>query len=205
MGVKLYRPTSPGRRHGSVNDYAEITHRYKNEPEKSLCEPLKKKGGRNHHGKITAWHRGGGNKRKYRRIDFKRNLDDVPAKVLEVQYDPNRTCHIALLEYANGEKRYILAPIGLKAGAEVESGQKVEPKVGNAMPLASIPVGMEVHNIEMIAGQGGKLCRSAGGATRLMAREGTGRRCNCRRARCGRSGSSVARRSARSAIRIIRT
>ncbi len=172
MGVKLYKPTSPGRRHGSVNDLFEVTHRQKNRPEKSLCEPMKKKGGRNHHGKITAWHRGGGHKRKYRIIDFKRDLDNVPAKVLEVQYDPNRTCHIALLQYQNGEKRYMLAPLGLKAGDEVESGQKVEPKVGNAMPLSSIPVGMEVHNIEMNPGQGGKLCRSAGGATRLMAREG---------------------------------
>lgn len=172
MGVKNYKPTTPGRRDMSVNDYAEITHKHRNRPEKSLTQTLKKTGGRNHHGKITAWHRGGGNKRRYRIIDFKRRKDDCAAKVLEIQYDPNRTCHIALLEYADGEKRYILAPIGLKPGAAVESGQKVEPKVGNAMPLAAIPVGMEVHNIEMTAGQGGKLVRTAGGQARLMAREG---------------------------------
>ena len=171
MGVKLYKPTTPGRRGASVNDYAEITYKHKNRPVKKLTETLKKTGGRNHHGKITAWHRGGGNKRRYRIIDFKRNLDDVPAKVLEIQYDPNRTCHIALLEYQTGEKRYILAPLKLKAGDVVESGQKVEPKAGNCMPLSSIPVGMEVHNIEMTAGQGGKLVRTAGGHARLMARE----------------------------------
>lgn len=172
MGVKLYKPTTPGRRNSSVNDYAEITHKHKNRPVKALIEPLKKRGGRNHSGKITAWHRGGGNKRMYRIIDFKRNLDNVPARVLEIQYDPNRSCHIALLEYTGGEKRYILAPVGLKAGDGVESGAKVEPKVGNAMPLAGIPLGMEVHNIELNPGQGGKLCRSAGNVARLMAREG---------------------------------
>ena len=172
MGVRLYNPTSAGRRAGSVNDYAEITHKYKNRPPKSLVEPLKKTGGRNHHGRITSWQRGGGNKRMYRLVDFKRKLDDTPAKVLEIQYDPNRTCHIALLEYPGGEKRYILAPVGLKAGDTVESGERVEPKVGNCMPLSSIPVGMEVHNIEMMAGQGGKLVRTAGGHARLMAREG---------------------------------
>jgi large subunit ribosomal protein L2 len=172
MGVKVYKKTSPGRRFSSVNDYAEITYRHKNRPVKSLTLPLKKTGGRNHHGKITSWQRGGGHKRLYRIIDFKRNLDDKPAKVLEIQYDPNRTCHIALLEYEGGEKRYILAPLGLKAGDVVESGQKVEPKAGNAMPLSGIPVGMDVHNIEMTAGQGGKLVRTAGGVARLMAREG---------------------------------
>ncbi len=172
MGVRTYRPTSPGRRNSSVNDYAEITHKHQNRPVKKLLEPLKKTGGRNHHGKITSWWRGGGNKRMYRVIDFRRNRDDQPARVLEIQYDPNRSCHIALIEYPDHEKRYILAPLGLAAGALVESGQKVEPKVGNAMPLASIPIGMEVHNIEMTAGQGGKLVRSAGGQARLMAREG---------------------------------
>jgi large subunit ribosomal protein L2 len=174
MGVKTYKPTSAGRRNASVNDYSEITHKHKNRPEKRLTQTLKKSGGRNHSGKITAWHRGGGNKRRYRVIDFKRNLDNVPAKVVEIQYDPNRTCHIALLEYANPakERRYILAPLGLKAGDTVESGQKVEPNLGYAMPLASIPVGMEVHNIELIAGQGGKLVRTAGGQARLMAKEG---------------------------------
>ena len=172
MGVRVYKKTSPGRRFSSVNDYAEITHKHKNRPLKALTEPLKKTGGRNHHGKITSWQRGGGNKRLYRIIDFKRNLDDTPAAVLEIQYDPNRTCHIALLEYKTGEKRYILAPLGLKAGDQVESGQKVEPKLGNAMPLGSIPTGMDVHNVEMNAGQGGKLVRTAGGGARLMAREG---------------------------------
>ncbi|MFH1745800.1 MAG: 50S ribosomal protein L2 [Planctomycetota bacterium] len=172
MGVKVYKRTSAGRRNASVNDYAEITHRHQNRPVKSLTEPLKKKGGRNHHGVITSRHRGGGNKRLYRLIDFKRKLDDVPAKVVEIQYDPNRTCHIALLEYNNGEKRYILAPQGLKAGNTVESGVKVEPKTGNCMPLVSIPIGMDVHNIEMTAGQGGKLVRTAGNSARLMAREG---------------------------------
>jgi large subunit ribosomal protein L2 len=172
MGVKIYRPTSPGRRKASVNDYAEITHRHQNRPEKALTVPLKKTGGRNHHGKITAWQRGGGNKRRYRLIDFKRLKDDMPAEVLEIQYDPNRTCHIALIEYEDGQRSYILAPYGLKAGDTVESGQKVEPRPGNAMPLASIPTGMAIHNIEMSVGQGGKLVRSAGGVATLLAREG---------------------------------
>jgi large subunit ribosomal protein L2 len=172
MGVKVYKPTSPGRRNASVNDYAEITHKHKNRPEKSLTQTLRKTGGRNHHGKITSWQRGGGNKRRYRIIDFKRLQDDKPAKVLEIQYDPNRTCHIALIEYEPGRRSYILAPQGLKAGDVVESGQKVEPKLGNAMPLSSIPTSMAIHNIEMTAGQGGKLVRTAGGSATLMAREG---------------------------------
>jgi large subunit ribosomal protein L2 len=172
MGVKIYKPTSAGRRNSSVNDCADITYRHENRPVKGLTEPLHTTGGRNHHGKITSWWRGGGHKRQYRIIDFKRHRDDHPAKVLEIQYDPNRSCRIALVEYEGGEKRYILAPVGLKAGDVVESGTKVEPRIGNCMPLASIPVGMEVHNIEMIAGQGGKLVRSAGGMARLQAREG---------------------------------
>lgn len=172
MGVKQYNPTSAGRRAGSVNDFSEITHKYVNRPPKSLVEPLKRTGGRNHHGKITSWWRGGGHKRMYRLIDFKRKVDGQPARVLEIQYDPNRSCHIALVEYPGGEKRYILAPVGLKAGHTVESGTKVEPRIGNCMPLASIPIGMSIHNIEMTAGQGGKLVRSAGGQARLMAREG---------------------------------
>ena len=171
MGVIKYKPTSAGRRGGSVNDYAEITHKHENRREKSLCVPRKRTGGRNHHGVITSWWRGGGNKKMYRKVDFKRRKDNVEATVLEIQYDPNRSCHIALLEYADGEKAYILAPLGLKAGEKVESGEKVEPKAGNCMPLASIPVGMEVHNIEMNIGQGGKLVRSAGGVARLMAKE----------------------------------
>ncbi|MCG3127048.1 MAG: 50S ribosomal protein L2 [Phycisphaerae bacterium] len=172
MGIKIYKPTSAGRRNMSVNDYAEITHKHRNQPEKSLVVPRRKTGGRNHSGKITSWWRGGGNKRMYRIIDFKRNRDDMPANVLEIQYDPNRTCHIALIQYSDGEKRYILAPLGLKAGDVVESGERVEPKLGNAMPLRNIPIGLDIHNVEMSPGQGGKLVRSAGGVARLMAIEG---------------------------------
>lgn len=171
MAIKIYKPTSAGRRRSSVNQHAELTDRRKR-PEKSLLETLHKSGGRNHHGVITARHRGGGNKRRYRRIDFRRNRDDAPGKVVAVEYDPNRTCHIALLEYPDGEKRYILAPAGLQAGQQVESGQRVEPKAGNAMPLSSVPVGMDVHNVEMVPGGGGKLVRSAGASARLLAREG---------------------------------
>lgn len=172
MGVRIYKPTSAGRRNASVNDFHEITHKYENRPEKKLVERLTRKGGRNHHGRITARWRGGGARKLYRVIDFKRNRDDAPASVLEIQYDPNRSCHIALVQYPDGEKRYVLAPVGLKAGAKIESGAKVEPRVGNAMPLNAIPVGMDVHNVEMTPGQGGKLVRSAGGVARLMAREG---------------------------------
>ncbi len=172
MGVRIYKKTSAGRRFASVNDYHEITHRHENRPEKSLTKRITKTGGRNHSGKITSWWRGGGNKKLYRIIDFKRNKDDVRGQVLEVQYDPNRSCHIALVQYADGEKRYMLAPLGLKAGDAVDSGARVEPNVGNCMPLSAIPVGMSVHNIEMHPGQGGKLVRSAGGVARLMAREG---------------------------------
>lgn len=171
MGIRIYNRTSAGRRNSSVNDYAEITFRHENRPEKSLLVRRKKTGGRNHSGKTTSWWRGGGNKMMYRIIDFKRNKDGAPANVLEVQYDPNRSCHIALLEYPDRERRYILSPLGLKAGDSVESGAKVEPKLGNAMPLATIPIGLEIHNIEMNPGQGGKLVRSAGNVARLMARE----------------------------------
>jgi large subunit ribosomal protein L2 len=173
MGVKKYKPTSPGRRRSSVNDFAGITDRRK-KPEKALLEPLRRTGGRNHHGKITSRFRGGGHKRMYRRIDFRRRLDDCPAEVVAIEYDPNRSCHIALIQYRNPNKTksYILAPAGLKAGDVVESGRGLEPKVGNAMPLKNIPVGMDVHNVEMIAGQGGKIARSAGGSARLVAREG---------------------------------
>lgn len=172
MGVKIYKPTSAGRRNASVNDYAEITYKHENRPVKGLTERLKKSGGRNHSGKTTSWWRGGGNKKLYRIIDFKRNKDGMAAKVLEIQYDPNRTCFIALLQYADSEKRYILAPNGLKAGDVVEGGARVEPKLGNCMPLSSIPVGMEIHNIELTPGQGGKMVRTAGVAARLLAREG---------------------------------
>lgn len=169
MGVKVYKPTSPGRRASSVNDFAELTDKQKR-PEKALCERLVRKGGRNHHGRITARHRGGGARRLYRRIDFKRSKDGQPGTVLAIEYDPNRTCHIALIQYEDGEKRYILAPVGLTAGDVIENGPKAEPKVGNTMPLRNIPTGMDIHNIEMNIGQGGKIARSAGVSARLMSR-----------------------------------
>lgn len=170
MAIKIYRPTSAGRRNSSVIDYkAEITT---TTPEKNLCVRIPKCGGRNHHGTTTVRFRGGGARRIYRIIDFKRNKDGVQAKVATIEYDPNRNCFISLLHYADGEKRYILAPAGIKVGQTLESGINVEPTVGNAMPLSSVPVGVEIHNIEMNAGQGGKLVRTAGGTARLMAKEG---------------------------------
>ena len=171
MGVKQYKPTTAGRRVASVNDYAELTDK-NSRPEKSLTERLVRTGGRNHHGVITCRHRGGGARRIYRRIDFKRRKDDVEATVLRIEYDPNRSCHIALVQYTDGEKRYILAPTKVQTGDVVVSGQSVEPKVGNCMPLKSIPMGLDVHNVEMNPGQGGKLVRSAGNGARLLAREG---------------------------------
>ncbi len=171
MGVKKYGRTTPGRRNASVNDFAELTHR-KRRPVKSLCRPLVKTGGRNNQGVITSRFRGGGHKRLYRLIDFKRRKDDSAATVQSIEYDPNRSCFIALLKYEDNELRYILAPTGLTAGDSVMSGPGVEPKVGNAMSLRDIPVGMDVHNIEMNPGQGGKLVRSAGAVARLAAREG---------------------------------
>ena len=170
MGIRKYKPTSPGRRHGSVLDYAEIT---RSKPEKSLLRPLKRSGGRNNHGRITVRHRGGGNKRRYRVIDFKRDKDGVPAKVATIEYDPNRTCFIALLHYADGEKRYVLAPIGMQVGQVVLSGPDAEPLPGNSMRLERIPVGVQIHNIELKSGRGGQLCRSAGAAAQLQAREGS--------------------------------
>jgi large subunit ribosomal protein L2 len=169
MAVKRFKPTSPGRRFATVSTFEEIT---KHEPEKSLLAPLKKQAGRNSYGRITVRHQGGGHKRAYRIIDFKRNKDDVPAKVAGIEYDPNRTANIALLHYADGEKRYILAPLGLRTGQTVVSGIKVEVRPGNAMPLRSIPVGTFVHNIEMKRGHGGQLARSAGTAAQLSAKEG---------------------------------
>ena len=169
MGIKSYKPTSPGRRFGTVTDFAEIT---KTKPEKSLTEPLKKHGGRNAHGVITCRHRGGGNKRQYRLIDFKRNKDNVLAKVLSVEYDPNRTARIALLQYEDGEKRYILAPRGLQVGSTLMSGENVPVEVGNCMPLRSIPPGMDIHNVELRAGSGGAIVRSAGTAVQISAKEG---------------------------------
>lgn len=170
MGVTVYKPTTPGRRKSTVNDFSEITDKHKR-PEKSLCERLTKHAGRNHHGKITARHRGGGARRIYRKIDFRRNKDDQKGTVRAIEYDPNRTCHIALIEYEDAQKRYILAPVSLTEGDVIESGIKVEPKVGNAMPIKSIPSGMDIHNIEMNPGQGGKLVRSAGGSARLLSRD----------------------------------
>ncbi len=171
MGIRTFKKTTPGRRNAGVNDFAELT-RPCNRPVKALCQPIVKTGGRNNQGFTTSRFRGGGHKRLYRLIDFKRNKDGVGATVQSIEYDPNRTCFIALLKYQDGEYRYILAPYGLKAGDKVESGVGAEPKIGNAMPLKNIPVGLDVHNIEMTAGQGGKLVRSAGGAARLAAREG---------------------------------
>ncbi len=169
MAIKKYKRTSAGRRNSSVNTHDAVTA---SKPTKSLLRPLKKRGGRNNQGKITTRHRGGGHKRMYRLIDFKRDKDDMAGRVMAVEYDPNRSCHVALLEYEGGQNAYILAPVGLQVGAEVHSGAKVEPRVGNCMPLSAIPVGMEVHNIEMRPGQGGKMVRSAGGAARLAARDG---------------------------------
>jgi large subunit ribosomal protein L2 len=169
MGIRIYKPTSAGRRNSSVNDYAELTT---DRREKSLCKRIKKNGGRNHSGKATVRFRGGGARRIYRVIDFKRNKDGVPATVASVEYDPNRTCFIALLQYRDGEKRYILHPLGISVGDVLESGPSVEPKVGNCMPLGAIPAGLEVHNIEMTAGQGGKMVRGAGSAARIVAKEG---------------------------------
>jgi len=170
MAIRIYKPTSPGRRNSSVIDYsAELTT---DKPEKSLCKRIKKSGGRNHHGVTTSRFRGGGARKIYRIIDFKRDKDGVPAKVATIEYDPNRSCFISLLHYADGEKRYILAPMGIKVGDTVESGPECEPKIGNAMPLAAIPAGLEIHNIEMTAGQGGKLVRGAGSAARIVAKEG---------------------------------
>lgn len=169
MGIRRYRPTSPGRRNATVSDFAELTPGAK--PEKSLLRPLRKKGGRNNQGVITSRHRGGGHKRQYRLIDFKRDKDGVKAKVHSIQYDPNRSARIALLYYVDGEKRYIIAPDGLKQGDMVESGPEAAPKVGNCLPLSRIPLGTEIHSIEMRPGRGAALCRSAGSSATLMARD----------------------------------
>ena len=169
MGIIYYKPTSAGRRFASVSDFSEITT---DKPEKSLLEPIRKTGGRNNEGKITAEHIGGGSRRHYRIIDFKRRKDNVPARVASVEYDPNRSARIALLHYADGEKRYILAPNNLKVGRIVLSGEKVEPESGNCMPIKNIPLGLDIHNIELRVGQGGRLVRSAGGVAKLLAKEG---------------------------------
>src|SRR5437868_6360550 len=171
MGIRQYKPTSAGRREGSVSDFSELSDR-KRKPEKSLLVPHAKKGGRNNQGVICTRFRGGGHKRMYRLIDFKRRKDGVAAKVVAIEYDPNRSSRIALVEYADGEKAYILAPEGLKAGDDVASGEEAEPRVGNCLPLRRIPLGMAVHNLEMQPGHGGQLCRSAGTSATLTAREG---------------------------------
>ena len=169
MAVKRYKPTSPARRQMTVPVYGEIS---KQKPERALLEDQRKSGGRNNAGKITVRHIGGGNKRKYRIIDFKRNKDGIPATVKSIQYDPNRSAYIALLAYADGEKRYILAPVGLNVGDKVMSGAGADIKVGNALPLSDIPVGTTIHNIEMKPGRGGQIARSAGISAQIMAREG---------------------------------
>lgn len=169
MAITTYRPTSPGRRNSTVNDFSEVTDKSRR-PEKSLVERIRKTGGRNHHGFITCRHVGGGARRLYRIIDFKRNKDGVTGTVEAVEYDPNRTCYIALIKYADGEKRYILAPVGLLPGDTVESGTSVEPKTGNTLPLCKIPPGLAVHNVEINVGQGGKLVRAAGTSAKLLSR-----------------------------------
>lgn len=169
MGIRQYKPTSPGRRGATVSDFAELTEGAK--PEKSLLRPNRKTGGRNGQGRITARHRGGGHKRRFRVIDFRRDKDQVPARVASVQYDPNRSARIALLNYVDGEKRYILAPEGLEVGTMLESGAEAPPTVGNCLPLSRIPLGTDIHNVELLPGQGGCLCRSAGVSGTLLARE----------------------------------
>lgn len=168
MSIKVFKPTTNGRRNMSVTDYSELS---KVAPERSLLAPLKKNAGRNSYGRITVRHKGGGNRRKYRIIDFKRDKTDMTATVLTVEYDPNRSAHIALIQYEDGEKRYILAPVGIKVGDKVEAGAAADIKPGNALPLANIPTGTFVHNVELYPGRGGQLARAAGNAAQLMAKE----------------------------------
>jgi large subunit ribosomal protein L2 len=169
VGIKNFKPTSAGRRGGSGFDFAEITT---SKPEKSLLRPLRKTGGRNNRGRMTNRRRGGGHKRMYRVIDFKRRKDDIPAKVASIEYDPNRSCRIALLHYRDGEKRYILAPLGLKVDDMVQNGPDAEPTLGNCKPLRDIPVGLQIHNVELTPGRGGQLVRAAGGSAQLQAKDG---------------------------------
>jgi len=169
MAVKKYRPTSPGRRFSTTPGFEEVT---KSEPEKSLTVSIKRKGGRNNNGRITTRHQGGGHKRLYRIIDFKRDKDGVPGRVASIEYDPNRSARIALIHYFDGEKRYILAPNKLKVGDQIESGPEADIKVGNALPMRRIPTGTTVHNIELHIGKGGQLARSAGTGSQIMAKEG---------------------------------
>lgn len=169
MAIKKFKPTSPGRRAASVIDYSQLS---KTEPEKSLLAPLPKRAGRNRSGRITTRHRGGGHKRRYRIIDFRRDKDGIPARVASIEYDPNRSAHIALLNYADGEKRYILAPVGLKVGQTVVSGPEADIRPGNALRLRDMPVGTVIHNVELHPGKGGQLARSAGAQAQLAAKEG---------------------------------
>ncbi|MEK3955442.1 LSU ribosomal protein L2P [Psychrobacillus psychrotolerans] len=169
MAIRKYKPTTNGRRNMTSLDYAEITT---DKPEKSLLAPVKRKGGRNNQGKITVRHHGGGHKRQYRIIDFKRNKDGIPGRVATIEYDPNRTANIALINYADGEKRYILAPKGLEVGMTIVSGPEADIKAGNALPLQNIPMGTTIHNIEMKPGKGGQLVRSAGTSAQLLGKEG---------------------------------
>ena len=169
MGIRQYKPVTAGRRNASVSDFKELTRGA--EPEKSLLRPLRKKGGRNNQGRITVRHRGGGHKQQYRVIDFKRDKDGVPARVDSVQYDPNRNARIALLHFADGEKRYVIAADGMKAGQTVENGPDAPPVIGNCLPFSRIPIGATIHSIEMMPGRGARMCRSAGTSALLMARE----------------------------------
>src|SRR6266850_7425550 len=169
MPTKLYKPTSPGRRFRSGFDFAEIT---RDRPEPSLVAPIRKSGGRNNNGRITLRHRGGGHKRRYRVIDFRRDKENIAARVATVEYDPNRSARLALLHYVDGEKRYILAPVGLRVGDRVAAGPEADIRPGNCLPLRAIPLGTMIHNIELRAGEGGQMVRSAGGAAQLMAKEG---------------------------------
>ena len=169
MPIKKYKPTSPARRNMSVSTFEEITT---SKPEKSLLAPLFKKAGRNNQGKITTRHQGGGHKRQYRIIDFKRNKDGVPGRVATIEYDPNRSANIALINYVDGEKRYIIAPKGLKVGDVIESGPSADIRVGNSLPLENIPVGTVIHNIELKPGKGGQLVRAAGTGAQLLGKEG---------------------------------
>jgi large subunit ribosomal protein L2 len=169
MPIKIYNRTSPGRRNSSVLDFSHLTRK---RPEKSLTVRIEKSCGKNHHGHITSRFRGGGARRLYRLVDFKRSRDGVPAHVVAIEYDPNRTCDIALLHYADGQKAYILAPVGLEVGMRVVSGERVDPEIGNSMPLSAIPLGLQVHNVELQPGRGGQLARSAGMTCQLLARDG---------------------------------
>lgn len=171
MGIRSYNPTSPGLRGATVSDWAELTHKNRNRPEETLLEKINKTGGRNHHGQCTAKHMGGGHKRIYRQVDFKRRKDGVPAKVVSIEYDPNRSARIALIHYADGQKSYILAPLELTVGMIVQSGEGAEPRVGNAMPLRNIPAGIIIHNVELQPNRGGQLARAAGALVKLMAKE----------------------------------